>query len=270
MKLQKKRKMEKIQIETIEITHPDKIIYPKLKITKLDVVKYYQKIADKMLPYLKDRPLTLQRFPAGILKEGFYQKNAADYFPSFIQTIKIPTEEGHNIQVVCNTKKSLIYLVNQGTISFHTWLSKKDMLTKPDKIVFDLDPSDNNFEKVKEAAKIVDDFLQKKDIISNLMTTGQSGLHIWYTIRRIKNFDTTREKVKTMAEELVEKHPELLTTAVRKDNREGKIFVDYLRNSYAQTSICPYSLRPNEQAGIATPVSWKDLKKLKSADAFTL
>lgn len=264
------KKNKKIEIESIEITHPEKIIFPKLKLTKLDMVHYYESISEKILPFLKDRPLTLQRFPNGISKEGFYQKSAGDYFPSFIQTVEIPTEEGSNTQVVCNTKKSLIYLVNQGTLSFHIWLAKKDKLHKPDKVIFDLDPSENDFKKVKEAAQITGDFLRKQNIEPRLMTTGQNGLHVWYTIRRTKEFDQVREEVKKMAEKLAEKHPKLLTTAVRKDKRKGKIFVDYLRNSYAQTAICPYSLRPNEQAGIATPIAWEDFEKLKSSDQFHL
>lgn len=234
------------------------------------MAEYYAAVADKMLPYLKDRPLTLHRFPNGIDEDGFYQKNASDYFPAFIKTVKIKTEDGTNTQVICNNRKSLLYLVNQGTVGFHIWLAKKDKLRKPDKVVFDLDPSKNDFEKVKEAAHCVAEFLKKKDIDPNLMTTGQNGLHVWYKIRRTKDFDQVREEVRAYAKELEEKYPDLLTTAVRKNQREEKIFVDYLRNAYAQTSVCPYSLRPNESAGIAMPISWKDLKKLKSSDAFTL
>lgn len=259
-----------MKIAGVEISNPDKILYPERKISKLEIVQYYHDIADKMLPYLKDRPLTLQRFPDGVSKEGFYQKNAADYFPDYIKTVEIPTEDGSNTQLYCNTQKSLVYLANQGVISFHTWVAKRDKLDKPDKLVFDLDPSDKDFEKVKEAAKIVGDFLREKDIEPNLMTTGQNGLHVWYKIYRTKTFDQIREEVKQMADELADSHPDLLTTEVRKNKRANRIFVDYLRNSYAQTSICPYSLRPNEQAGIATPISWDDLKNLKSADQFRL
>lgn len=254
----------------VEITHPDKLMYPEKNITKLDVVKYYQGISDKILPYLKDRPLTLQRFPDGVEKDGFYQKSASDYFPSFVKTEKIETENGSNLQVVCNTKRTLIYLVNQGVISFHIWTSKIDMLQKPDKIIFDLDPSGSNFEEVKDAAVIVKKFLLKRGVEPQLMTTGQSGLHVWYKIRRTKTFDEVREEVKLYAQRLEEQNPKLLTTAIRKDSRNGKIFADYLRNSYAQTAICPYSLRPNKVAGIATPLAWSDLKKLKSSDFNTL
>lgn len=257
-------------ISKTEITNPDKIYYPELGITKLQVVKYYKNIAPKILPFLHSRPLTLERYPDGIEKDGFYQKNASDYFPSFVKTEKIITEDEPINQVVCNTKRTLIYLVNQGTLSFHIWNSKISMINKPDKVVLDLDPSDNDFEKVKEAAKILKNFLSKRGIEPNLMTTGKNGLHVWYNIRRTKTFDEVKEETKILAKNIEKKHPDLLTTLVRKDKRNGKVFIDYLRNSYGQTSICPYSLRPNKTAGIATPISWSALKSLKSSDFYNI
>ncbi len=259
-----------MKVSGIEISHPEKIIFPKLKITKLEMVQYYGKVAKKMLPYMKDRPLTLHRFPDGIGKDGFYQKNAADYFPDFIKTVKVKTEDGENTQILCNSEKALIYLANQGTVGFHIWLSKKDKLYKPNKIVFDLDPPKDSFEKVKKAAQIVGDFLREKGFDPNLMTTGQSGFHVWYKIQRRKTYDQLRPKLKELVNELEKQNPELFTTAVRKNKREGKIFLDYLRNAYAQTSVCPYSLRPNKSAGIAMPIEWKELQSIKSADAFRL
>lgn len=259
-----------MKIHDIEITHPEKVMFPAAHITKLDIVKYYRDHSDKILPFLKDRPLTIQRFPEGISKPGFYQKKAGDYFPSFVKTVRIPTQEGSNNQVYCNTKKSLIYLVNQGTVSFHIWPAKRDQLKKPDKVIFDLDPSDHAFSKVKEAAALVAEYLKEKNHQPKVMTTGQTGLHLWYTIRRSQEFDPVREKIKSMAEELTSGYPQLFTTEMRKKDRGHKIFLDYLRNSYGQTSICPYSLRPNPVAGIAMPIQWNDLKNLHSADQFNL
>jgi len=259
-----------MNIAGVEISHPDKIIFPKENITKLQMVQYYEEVANKMLPYMHNRPLTLQRFPNGVNHDGFFQKNASDYFPDFIKTIKIKTEEGSNTQILCNSKKALIYLANQGTIVFHIWLSKKDKLYKPDKVVFDLDPSNNSFDEVKEAARLVGEYFREKGKNPQLMTTGQNGLHVWYKIRRTKTFDELHDTFKKDALELEEKYPDLFTTAIRKNQRQGKIFVDYLRNSYAQTSVCPYSLRANSQAGIAMPINWNDLGNLTSADAYTI
>src|SRR5699024_6029653 len=155
----------------IEITHPDKIIFPQAKLTKKDLASFYDKVSEFILPYLRDRPLTLHRFPEGIHNDGFYQKNIPEYFPDFIHRIDVPTQSGSNIQTYCNSKKELLYFVNQNTISFHPWLSRKDHLDYPDKIVFDLDPSEDDFDGVKEAAKIIRTFLEEKGEKPNLMTT---------------------------------------------------------------------------------------------------
>lgn len=259
-----------MKISGVEISNPDKVLFPKEKITKRQLVGYYEKMAEAMLPYLKNRPLTLHRFPDGVQEQGFYQKNASDYFPDFIKTVSVKTEEETNTQVYCNSKKSLIYLANQGTIGFHIWLAKIDKLHKPDKIVFDLDPPENSFKKVKKAARIIGDFFKEKGKDPQLMTTGQNGLHVWYTQRRTKNFDSVREEIKSLAQQMEKQHPDLLTTAVRKNKRNGKIFVDYLRNAYGQTSVCPYSVRPNKHAGIAKPISWEELEDLQAADQFRL
>lgn len=259
-----------MEFSNVEISHPDKILFPEKKITKGDMAAYYDKIADKMLPYLKDRPLTLQRFPSGIQESGFYQKSISDYFPDFIKTVEIETEEGTNTQIICNDKQSLMYLVNQGTIAFHIWLSRKDKVRQPDKVVFDLDPPENAFGKVKEAAKVVRNYLRKQKKDPLLMTTGQSGLHLYYDIRRGKDFDEVKKEARKVAEEVTRLRPDLLTTKIRKEQREGKIFVDYLRNAYAQTAVCPYSLRANEAAGVATPIEWEELAKLESASYYNI
>lgn len=258
-----------MEIAGIEITHPDKIIFPQAKLTKEDVARFYDKISDFLLPHLKDRPLTLHRFPEGIGSEGFYQKNIPDYFPDFIPRIEVSTQTGMNIQTYCNSKKELLYLVNQNTISFHPWLSKKDHPEKPDKVVFDLDPSENDFEEVKKAAKIIRQFLlQEKEIDPKLMTTGKNGLHVWWSITPDRTFDEQREDIKEMALTLEKNHPEIFTTELKKSKRGKKIFIDYLRNAYAQTSVAPFSLRAHESAGVATPLEWDELNRLPSASHF--
>lgn len=259
-----------MKIHGITITHPDKILYPKATISKLDMVHYYKNIAGQIMPYLKGRPLTLRRFPDGVDKKGFYQKNASDYFPDFIKTVAVKTEEGENTTVVCNNLKTLLYLANQGTIEFHIWLSRMDKLNKPDKVVFDLDPPNGSFKKLKKGARVIRDFLAEEGIHCQLTTSGKNGLHLWYIKRRTKTFDESREEVKIYANKLVELHPDLLTTEMRKEKRNGRIFIDYPRNSYGQTTICPFSLRATDNASIATPVSWEEFHKLKSAQDFNL
>lgn len=257
-----------MEFANVEISHPDKIIFPEKQITKGQMAEYYDRISDYMLHFLKDRPLTLHRFPSGIEEAGFYQKNASDYFPDFVKTIEIETEEGKNTQIICNDKQTLMYLVNQGTVVFHIWLSRKDKLRQPDKVIFDLDPSDEDFGKTKEAAKVVRNYLRKQKKEPELMTSGQNGLHLYYSIRRGKDFDEVKKEARKVAEEVTKLRPDLLTTKIRKDQRQGKIFVDYLRNAYAQTAVCPFSLRANPEAGIATPLEWEELPKLESASFY--
>jgi|SRR5690625_192898 len=255
-------------IEGIKITHPEKLIFPEKNLTKKDVVLYYDKISEYILPYLRDRPLTLRRFPEGIDKDGFYQKNIPDYFPDFIHRIEVSTQEGKNIQTYCNTKKELIYLVNQNTISFHPWLSTIDHINQPDKIVIDLDPSRQDFEEVKAAAKIIHTYLTDQDIQSQVMTTGKNGLHIWFSVSPDQEFDQRREKLKNQVKLLVDQNPSLFTMELKKSERKNKIFIDYLRNAYGQTSVSPYSLRSHEEAGVATPIEWTELNTISSSTQY--
>ena len=259
-----------MEFANVEISHPDKIIFSEKQITKGQMAEYYDRVSNYMLSFLKDRPLTLHRFPSGIEEAGFYQKNVSDYFPDFVRTVEIPTEDGKNTQIICNDKQTLMYLVNQGTVAFHIWLSRRDKLRQPDKVVFDLDPSDDDFGKVKEAAKVVRSYLRKHKKESELMTTGKSGLHLYYAIRRGKDFDEIKKEARKVAEEVTVLRPDLLTTKIRKDQRQGKIFVDYLRNGYAQTAVCPFSLRANQEAGIATPLDWDELPKLESPTFYNI
>lgn len=259
-----------MKIQGITITHPDKVRYPKADVSKLEIINYYKNVAKDILPYLKDRPLTLHRFPDGINNKGFYQKNTPEYFPDFIKTIEVETSQGSNVAMVCNNLKTLIYLANQGTIELHVWMSKIDMIHKPDKVVFDLDPPNGSFEMLKKGARTIRDFLAEKNIQCKLSTSGKRGLHVWYTKRRSKTFDQLRPDIKKYAITLEESYPDLFTTAMRKENRAGKIFIDYPRNSYAQTTVCPYSLRATQNASIAMPISWKELPNLKSSDSFIL
>lgn len=248
---------------TIDISNRDKVFYPEDDITKDDVIDYYNKVADRLLPYLKDRPLSLQRFPDGIKKDGFYQKEASDYFPEWIKTEEVEKKEDGTInQVVCNSKATLIYLANQGTVSFHPWLSRILDLNKPDKLVFDLDPPKDNFEIVIKGAKALRTLLEDElDLNTFLMTTGSEGMHVVCPIKATLDFEEVRLFTKAVAEFLTNENPDSFTTEVRKNKRNDRLFLDYLRNAYAQTSILPYSLRAIKGAPIATPLSWDEINK---------
>lgn len=258
-----------MKIEGITISNPGKIIFPDKGLTKGDVVSYYDRIAGYMLPYLLNRPVTLQRFPDGIDKPGFYQKHAQDYFPDYIERIDVKTKDGRAEEILINNKESLIYLANQSAVTFHTWLSSKGSLEFPDKVIFDLDPSDRDFSKLKKGARLIRKALEKEGMQPGLMTTGKNGLHIFYSIRPNKGFDEVRSEARELAESLVEAHPNLFTLEIRKKKRGNRIFIDTLRNSYAQSGVCPYSIRPINSAGVATPLEWKELGKISAGDHYT-
>ncbi|NAS13719.1 ATP-dependent DNA ligase [Flavobacteriaceae bacterium R33] len=244
-----------------KIPHSDKILFPESGITKGELATYYDAVANNMLPYLSDRPLTLHRFPNGISREGFFQKNASKYFPDWIKTAKIRKKNGWVNHVICDRKETLLYLVSQGTITFHIALSTLDKLDYPDKMIFDLDPPETNFDMVVEGAKIVRSFLENKlGLKTFVMTTGSRGLHVVVPLDRTENFNVIHDLAKGIAKHLASENPEKLTTAIRKDQRKGRLFLDYLRNSYAQTSVCPFSVRAVENAPVATTLRWGELE----------
>lgn len=246
----------------VETSHEEKILFGD-KITKGDLIEYYSKISKYMIPLIKDRPLMMHRFPSGIEHEGFYQKNVSDYFPDWIQTVKVPIKEGENNFVLCQNTATLIYLANQACIVPHIWLSKKDKLNFPDKIVFDLDPSKDDFSTVCFIALELKKILENMGLASFAMTTGSKGIHIVIPIDRKLEFIKTREFAIKCANILLKKFPDITTLELRKDKREDKVFIDTFRNQYGATSVAPYAVRAKPGAPVATPVDWLELKDKK-------
>lgn len=256
---------------SVQITHPDKVIFPKDKITKKEFVDYYELIAPIMLPYLKDRPLSMQRFVDGIDKPGFYQKEAGSYFPDYIDQVTIKKQGGVVHEVVVNNAPSLVYLANQLVITFHRWLSTTDHLDYPNIMIFDLDPAGSDFGQVRAAALMLKKILEKLDLVPFVMTTGSKGLHVVVPLKGDVPFDDVRSFAHDIAQIMADGDPENLTLEMRKDKRAGRIFVDYLRNSSSATAVCPYSVRPKEGAPVATPIEWSEVsKKTLKPDRFTI
>lgn len=255
----------------IKISSEDKIIFPELKITKKNMIDYYNEVAEYILPHLENRPLMLQRFPNGIQKGGFYQKEASDYFPDWIKKVVVSKEGGEVNHVVCNNAATLVYLANQSAVSLHTWLSKTNAINNPDKFIIDLDPPSNDFEEVKRAAFVVKEFIDELSVKSYAMTTGSSGIHVVVPLDAGSSFDDVRETGNAIADILTERYSDLFTTERYKKNRNGKIYVDMQRNAYAQTAIAPYSLRPLPEASVAAPFEWDELREWPfNARTFTI
>jgi len=261
-----------IDDKTINLTHVDKILFPENNISKGDLIEYYQKIAKTMLPYVEDHPVMMQRFLQGIQGEGFYQKDAGDYFPEWVERVPIKKlEGGHNNFVVVKNAATLAYLAEQDCITLHAWLSRVDRPNDPDMLIFDLDPSDSGFEQVRQAAIALHNILSEVGISPLIKTTGSRGLHVIVRLDRSADFEHSRSFAQNIAILVVKQNSEHLTIEQRKDKRKGRVFIDTMRNNYGQTAVAAYSVRALPGAPIAAPLDWEELKNPRiNPQSFTI
>src|SRR3990167_338078 len=254
--------IKKIDNHTIELSNLNKVIFPKSAITKDDVISYYDKIAQYFLPHVKNHLIVMRRFPDGITTDGFYQKQIPSYFPTWISYEKIELKKGDDQELVLIDKAAtLVYLANQAVLEFHSWLSSVKDIHKPDKIVFDLDPSGNDLKILRLAAKKLKKIIENHGLKPFLMTTGSRGYHIITPIIPEHTFEKVHNFVKHISHTLSTEYNDHFTVEISKSKRKGRVFIDYLRNSYGQTSVAPYSLRAKEGAPVATPIDWSELSK---------
>jgi bifunctional non-homologous end joining protein LigD len=247
----------------VKLSNQGKVLFPAAGLTKADLIGYYERIAPVMLPHLAGKPLSLVRYPNGIEAEGFMQKNASDYFPDWIRRARLAKQDGAVDHVVAEDAATLVYLANQACVTFHVGLSRVDRIDYPDRMVIDLDPSDDDFAKVKRAAREARSLLEDVGLVPFLQTTGSRGLHLWVPLDRAADFDQVRDFAAQVAELLVARRPHELTTAQRKAKRGDRVLVDVARNAYAQTAVAPYSVRARSQAPVATPIGWAELNDPK-------
>ena len=231
----------KIGRHTIETTKEELVLFPKSGLTKGDLINYYSRIAPIMVPYIKNRPISMQRFPNGLDAESFYQKDAPDYFPSWIVRSPIAKHEGGHVNyVVINNKETLVYLANQACIVVHIWLSKIDNIDFPDRMIFDLDPSGNKFSDIQKAALMFKELLDSIGLESFPMTTGSRGIHVVVPTKRQHPFDWVRSYAHDIGSLFVHRYPDMFTMEMRKEKRGKRIFIDTLRNAFGQTGVAPY------------------------------
>jgi bifunctional non-homologous end joining protein LigD len=251
----------KVGSRNIHLSNLDKVLFPEDGITKGDVVEYYHRVAHVMVPHMRGRPLNMQRFPDGIKKEGFYEKRVPEHFPHWIDRVSVylKEEKQRQEQVVCNHGATLVYLADQACLTPHLWLSRKESLDYPDRLIFDLDPPGKDFELVRHAALSLKDLLEKTGLIPFVMTTGSKGLHVLAPLDRSTDFDTARSFARKVSRFLAENNSKEFTVETQKSERKGRVFLDYLRNAYAQTAVAPYAIRAKSEAPIATPLAWKEL-----------
>jgi len=254
---------EKLKVgrTTIELSNTAKVLFPRDGITKGDLVTYYQAVAEAMLPLLRDRPVSMTRFPDGITKNGIVQKNVPAYFPDWITRVRIRKEGGSLQQVVCDKPATIVYLANQACIELHAFLSRLDHIDEPDQLIFDLDPPDaNRFGDVRLCALRLRELLTEElSLPTFVKTTGGKGLHIHVPLNAREDFGTVREFAREAADLLAARNPDLVTTEQRKDKRGPRIYADIMRNAYAQLAVAPYAVRARPGAPVATPLSWDEL-----------
>jgi bifunctional non-homologous end joining protein LigD len=244
--------------DEVAITHADRALFPD-GTTKGELADYYRAVAATMLPHLRGRPLMLQRFPRGIDQAGFYQKDVDDQLPSWIRTVEVEKQGGVVRHAVCDDEASLLYLVNLDCVTFHTWLSLAAQPQCPDRMIFDLDPTVDDFAAVRDAALALRELLDELELTSFVQTTGSRGLHVVIPLDGADEFSTVRAIAREIAAVLVHRSPDQLTIAAHKARRGQAIYVDVQRNGYAQTAVAPYSVRARGEASVATPLRWDEL-----------
>jgi bifunctional non-homologous end joining protein LigD len=245
----------------VKFSNLDKIFWPEEKYTKGDLIEYYRSMAPWLLPYLKDRPVVLTRYPDGINGKSFYQKDAPGFVPEWIQTIPIWSEDTQrDIQYfVCNDVETLVYLVNLGTIPLHMWMSRIEDLTKPDWCLIDLDPKDAPFEHVITLAKTMRKLCEEVDMPAFIKTTGKSGLHIMLPLGRQMTYQQCLQFAMLFARLVTDRHPDIATTQRTISKRDGKVYVDAFQNRAGQLMVAAYSVRPSPGAPVSMPIEWDEV-----------
>ena len=260
------------KLTKVEFTNLDKILYPELKITKGQIIEYYIKIAPKMLDILVNRPIVLTRFPNGISKEGFYEKDAPQGTPSWVKTARkySATAQREINYIVCHDLDTLIWLANLAALEIHMTLSQADSFENPDLIVFDLDPKPPaGSDEAAEVATLLKEKLDSLGLKSYVKTSGKKGMHVLFSLIKSYTFKQTRDFVQLVGESL-KKETNLIVTERSKADTSGKVYIDYVQNSHGRTMICPYSLRATPQATVSMPLRWDEVKKGLNPEKFNL
>jgi bifunctional non-homologous end joining protein LigD len=243
----------------VEVSHPDKVLFPAAGLTKLDLARHYERVAELMVRQVRDHPIAMQAFPGGVERGGYFAKEVPEHFPSWIKRATLPKRGGTVTHVLANDAATLVYLAGQNVVTLHAWPSRADRPDEPDRVIFDLDPPGEMFADVRAAARTLGDLLRDAGLAPYAMTTGSRGVHVVAPLRRTAGFEDVHAFALDIARRLADDAPKLLTTEVRKVKRGERIFIDIGRNAYAQHAVAPYSVRPRPEAPVATPLYWEEL-----------
>jgi bifunctional non-homologous end joining protein LigD len=256
----------------VEVKNLEKVFWPDSGQTKGDLLEYLDAASPYLLPFLRDRPLTVIRYPDGIGGPSFYQKNTPKYAPDWVKTVKLPSpgsQRGEVSYTLCNSKRTLMWLANQASIEFHPWLSRVDRIEQPDFLVFDLDPPPGRFEVAVDVAFVAREVLAEAGLSAVPKTSGSKGVHLYVPLQRRHHYGIVRRAAADLAARIEETVPDMATSEFRIAKRGGRLFLDVGRNAPGAHIVAPYSPRAREGATVSFPVAWEDLKKVRPQD-FTL
>ncbi|MGH9443139.1 MAG: non-homologous end-joining DNA ligase [Thermoanaerobaculia bacterium] len=265
-------KSEPARIAGATLTNPGKIWWPREKISKLDVAKFYGEISGAILPWLKGRPLTAERCPDGMSGPCFYQKNFEGGLPAGVPTVPIPSDSARRMihYIVGGSRKTLVAMVNLGCIAVHVMNCRKDALARPDWVAFDLDPGSGKFSDAAKAGKLLRAMLDSLGLASYPKTSGSRGLHVFVPLRRGPTQEDVRAFAASVGAALAQKAPNLVTVEMSKAKRRGRVFADALRNAFGQTIVSPYSVRRRPLAPVSTPLDWSEVDPKLDPAVFNL
>src|SRR6187549_325275 len=244
------------------ITHPEKILFPEDGITKGELASYYEMIAPVMLPHLRGRPITMERYHRGIDAPGFFQKDVSKGFPDWLERVEVPKHGGTVHHPLANDTRSLLWLANQNSITIHVWPSRTPNLYHPDICIFDLDPSQADaLEPLRKAALSLRDLLEELGLPSWIKTSGSKGFHIAVPLDRKTHINEVEQFAHRVGEALVARYPKALTREFHKKDRGTRILVDTGRNGYSATFAAAYAVRAKPGAPVSAPCTWEELER---------
>ncbi len=243
------------------ITHPEKVLFPDDGITKGDLAVYYEAVAPVMLPHLRGRPITMERYPSGIGKKGFWQKDVSKGFPDWLERVEVPKKDGVVHHPVVTDVRSLLWVTNQNTITQHVWTSRIPDLYQPDMCVFDLDPSRDDVPSIRAAAIGLRDLLAELGLPSWVKTTGSKGFHIVVPLDGKTNMGQAARFANAVGTLFVKRAPDRLTQEFSKVDRKGRIYVDTGRNGYSATFAAVYTVRAKPRAPVSAPCTWEEIER---------
>ncbi len=260
-----------VEIAGVRLTNAGKVLYPEDGITKLDLARYYEQVAERMLPELRGRPLTLVRCPEGYRGQCFYQKHGNATVPEALRRIPVAEKGGVKSYLVADDLAGLVALVQMGVLEIHVWGATERHLEHPDRVTIDLDPDEGlDWSRVVAAALEMRRLLHDLGLASFAKATGGKGLHLVVPQQPRCAWDEIKAFAKSVAEEMVRRAPDAYTATMAKKARRGRIYIDYLRNQRGASAVAPYSARARRAAPVAAPLSWQEVEQGIRSDAFTV